>query len=136
MSHIKSYNNFDYDPTKSQQPGRSAFAAGPSRGKSMNGGHDLTHLDASAFDAFPRVDDDQIHVHTATTVETTPVSAEFPPFGTGSSEDGLTTTIQLGDAVQVPVLGRERVQFVLDEDGDSDKDEVKGERKKKSVNRL
>lgn len=64
------------------------------------------------------------------------MSAEFPPFGTGSSEDGLTTTIQLGDAVQVPVLGRERVQFVLDEDGDSDKDEVKGERKKKSVNRL
>lgn len=136
MSHIKSYNNFDYDPTKSNQA-RSAFAAGPSRGKSMNRGHDLTHLDASAFNAFPRrADDDQIHVHIATTVETTPVSAEFPPFGTGSSEDGLTTTVHLGEAVEVPVLGRERVQFVLDEDGDSDKDEKKGERKKKSVNRL
>jgi hypothetical protein len=130
MSHLKSYNNFEYDPTKTTH---SAFAAGPARGKSMNRGHDLTHLDASAFNAYPRAsDDDKIHVHTATTVETTPVSATFPH----GSEDGLTTTtVHLGENVEVPVLERTGVQFVLDEDSDKEEKKVEG-RKKKSVNRL
>lgn len=132
MSHIKSYNNFEYDPTKSQTT-RSAFPAGPARGKSMNRGHDLTHLDASAFNAYPRAsDDDKIHVHTATTVETTPVSAEFPPLEGG--EAVTTTTVHLGDNIEVPVLARQGVQFVLDDDSDKEEKKVAG--KKKSVNRL
>lgn len=132
MSHIKSYNNFDFDPTRTTQSTRSAFAAGPSRGggggKSVNRGHDLTHLDARAFNSFPRIpeeDDGQIHVHTATTVETTPVSADFPPFG--GSEDGMTVHLneQGGPpGAIVPVLRRSSVQFVLEEN-DSDKEESK-----------
>jgi hypothetical protein len=134
MSHLKSYNNFDFDLTRTTHSTRS-FAAGPTSsrsgwngnagGKSVNRGHDLTHLDARAFNSFPRIpeetSDGQIIVHTATTVETTPVSPEFPPFG---SEDGLT--VHLGDVV--PVLGHSAdVQFVLEEDvGEKGEEKVKG----------
>lgn len=128
MSHLKSYNNFDFDPTRTTHSTRS-FAAGPTPSRSgwngkagKNRGHDLTHLDARAFNSFPRIpeetSDGQIIVHTATTVETTPVSPEFPPLG---SEDGVT--VHLGDVV--PVLGHSTdVQFVLEEDvGEKAKDD-------------
>ena len=129
MSHLKSYNNFDFDPTRTTQSTRSAFAAGPSRGKGGNRGHDLTHLDARAFNSFPRIPEEgdcQIHVHTATTVETTPVSAEFPPMT--ESEDGVTVHLAEQDgagAAVVPVLPSSSVQFVVEEEIDSEKEDGK-----------
>ena len=129
MSHIRSYNNFDFDPTRTTQSTRSAFAAGPSRGKGGNRGHDLTHLDARAFNSFPRIPEEgdiQIHVHTATTVETTPVSAEFPPLV--EAKDGVTVHLKEQGGEEeaiVPVLQRSSVQFVLEEEVDNDKEDGK-----------
>ncbi|KAJ9100576.1 hypothetical protein QFC21_003620 [Naganishia friedmannii] len=148
MSHVKSYNNFEFDPTRTTGTGRSAFAVGPTTGGRR--GHNLTHLDASAFNSVPAVTprDDKIHVHTTTTINSMSSNpGGFPHGAGGGSGSGSNSsagdhvplsgdsTIHLNDEMStLPVLKRysaQAVKFVIDEeeDDDSDKDEKPKEKK-------
>ncbi|KAJ9092864.1 hypothetical protein QFC19_008588 [Naganishia cerealis] len=145
MSHVKSYNNFEFNPTRTNATGRSAFAVGPSAGGNKRS-HNLTHLDATAFSSFPAVTprDDKIHVHTATTINSTSSSGNPGGFPHGG---GIASGSSVGDAVPLsgdstihinyemstlPVLKRisgQSVHFSLEEDDDSDKDVESKDRK-------
>lgn len=142
MSHVKSYNNFEFNPTRTTGTGRSAFAAGPTIGGKR--GHNLTHLDASAFNSIPAVTpkDDKIHVHTATTINSTSSNPGGFPHGSGSGSGSSVgdhvphsgdSTIHLTNEMStLPVLKRfsgQAVKFAIEEEDDSDKDEKPKEKK-------
>ena len=68
----------------------------------------------------------QFVIAPATTVETTPVSAEFPPLV--EAKDGVTVHLKEQGGEEeaiVSVLQRSSVQFVLEEEVDSDKEDGK-----------
>ncbi|KAJ9122359.1 hypothetical protein QFC22_001781 [Naganishia vaughanmartiniae] len=146
MSHLKSYNNFEFNPTHTTGTGRSAFAVGPSIGGKR--GHNLTHLDATAFNSVPAVTprDDKIHVHTATTIDSTSSNPGGFPHGAGNgngSGSGSSTgdhvplsgdsTIFMTDEMNtLPVLKRcsgQAVKFDINEDDEVEKDEEPKQKK-------